>query len=267
MAQAREVTDEFERLLANKRIVIRPKSKQWMFLRHCFSVLLAGKSSDAAYTKQQALQYRFEVEDRLRRYYLSPGRPVSFVFRFMHIDKALSLGLVDDAYPNANGYVLLVAEEGLEIDDGVGDVLERVVADATDAEWAVYQALPDLLLLPLETCFVVDGPAYKRIRHLAERHHDRRWTLKRPESNPSTKRVLDVKVVKIEGDRGLVRTKEYWYLRWWSLDKNDYAKVDYRETNMQTYVMVRRDGRWMVEENIYPPPRSSTPHRKSVVVG
>jgi hypothetical protein len=139
--------------------------------------------------------------------------------------------------------------------------------DWRDAEWAVYRALPSVVLLPLERCFLVDGSAYKRIRHLAERHHERRWTIAEPNNNPSTKRVLDIKVVQIEGGRALVRTKEYWYLRWWSLDKNDYAKVDYRETNTQTYVMVRRDGRWLVDENIYPPPRGSTPHRKSIVVG
>jgi hypothetical protein len=269
-ARAEAVTAEFERLLATKKLVLRPTSKQWTFLRHCFSVLLGGESRDAAYTRQQALQYKFEVEDKLRRYYLAPGRAVPFVFRISHLEKALALSLIEDGYPSANGYVLLVAEPGAvaAADHGaISDVLERVVTEATDAEWAVYQKLPDVELAALERCFVVTGSAYKRIRHLAEQHHNRRWTIAKPDNNPSTKRVLDVKVIEIEPERARVRTKEYWYLRWFSLDANDYAKVDYRETNVQTYIMVLRDGRWLVEDNIYPPPRSSTPHRKTVVVG
>lgn len=270
-ARAAEVCTEFERLLANRKIVMRPKSKQWAFLRHCFSVVLDGQSTDFSCTKQQALQYRFEVEDRLGRYYLSPGRSLPFVFRFIHVDRALSLNLVEEAYPSANGYVLLVTEDehvaaGFDERD-IKSVLERVVTEATDAEWAVYLKLPEVDLLPLERCYLVGGAAYKRIQHLAERHHARRWTISLPENNPSTKRMLDIKVVKIESGQAVVRTKEYWYLRWWAVDKGDYAKVDYRETNMQTYIVVQRDGRWLVEQNIYPPPRGSAPHRKSIVVG
>ena len=79
--------------------------------------------------------------------------------------------------------------------------------------------------------------------------------------------MLDIRIVKFEAEKAFVRTKEYWYLRWFALEKNDYAKVDYRETNTQTYVLTRRDGRWLVEDNIYPPPRGSTPSRKPIVVG
>lgn len=270
-ARAVELTAEFERLLASPRIVMRPKSKQWAFLRHCFDIVVAGRSADHDCTPQQALQYRFEAEDRLRRYYLAPGRPVAFVFTLMHAHRARALELVNEDYPVANGYVLLVTEDrtGQRADDptDVRDVLERVVADAGEAEWAVYQRLPAVELTPLERSFRAGGPAYRRIQHLAERHHERRWTLTEPHNNPSTKRLIDVKVVKLRGDHAEIRTKEYWYLRWYALDRRDYAQIDWRETNTQTYILTRSGSRWLVEDNIYPPPRNSTPHRKGMVVG
>jgi hypothetical protein len=270
-ARAEEVSVEFQKLLLNKRVVMRHGSKQWAFLRHCFSALLSGTASDYPCTKAQALQYRFEVEDRLSRYYLSPGRPLPFIFRLIHIDRALSLDLIDVTYPCTNGYVLLVTEDqagaGRHDRQETNEILERSVTEAADAEWAVYGKLPEVDLVPLDRSFLVGGPAYKRIQHLAERHRERRWTLAQPENNPSTKRVLDIKVVRVEDQRAFIRTKEYWYLRWWDLGKGDYAKVDYRETNVQTYILVPSGGKWVVQENIYPPPRNSAPTRRRIIVG
>lgn len=268
--QSERITAEFEKLLTNRRLVMRPKSKQWAFLRHCFSVALKGRSADFPCTHLQALQYRFEVDDKLGRYYLSPGRPLPFIFRFMHFSRALSLNLVEETYPSANGYVVLVTEDEHEVatlSEDVTDVLERVVTEGTDAEWTVYQRLPEVYLAPLERCFAVDASAYKRIKHLAERHSQRQWSITQPENNPSTKRVLDVKVVSIERGRASVRTKEYWYLRWWDVSKSDYINIEYRETNAQTYILVKHGSRWLIEDNIYPPPRNTTPHRKSIVIG
>lgn len=268
-AVAGEVAEEFERLMTNPRIVSRPRSKQWQFLRHCLAVTLRRTSADFACSAQQAVQYRFEVEDRLHRYYLLPGRPLPFVFRLMHLRTALSMNLTDETYPQSNGYVLLVSRDAREaiMTEDTRDVLERVVNDATDAEWAVYYRLPDLDLEPLERGFLVGGPAYKRIQFVASRHHERRWTIAHPSTNPSTKRVIDVRVLKLERDHAEVRTKEYWYLRWYSLAKGDYAQIEWRETNIQKYMLVRQGDRWLVDANFYPPPRGSAPYRKSVLVG
>lgn len=268
-AAASELNAEFNRLLTNRRLVMRPRSRQWAFVRHCFATTVAGVSTDYPCSHAQALQYRFEVEDKLRRFYLSPGAALSYVFTLVHRDRALSLGLVSDHYPVANGYVLLVAaaNDNPAEDDNERDVLERVVAEAAEAEWAVYQRLPDVDLRPLDRSFLPGAPAYKRIQHLVERHHERRWTLTQPRNNPSTRRLIDARVVRFSKERAEVRTKEYWYLRWYSLPSRDYAKVDWRETNTQTYLLIRDGDRWLVEDNIYPPPRSAAPHRKGIVVG
>jgi hypothetical protein len=61
--------------------------------------------------------------------------------------------------------------------------------------------------------------------------------------------------------QAVLRTTEYWYLRWWSTVEPKY-RYPYRETNHQTYVLVNTSDGWQVDENIRPAPRSSTPHRQ-----
>lgn len=267
-----ELREEFERLLKRPSIARRPNSRQWLFLRHCFEVTVRGANGDFPCDKVHASQYKFEAADRLRRYYLARGEPPRFIFQIVHRDDALDRGLVDETYPCANGYVLLVVTDGQEAklrrDTRIErELLERVVTEATDAEWAVYMKLPEVDLSPLDPVFLPDGSARQRIKHLVERHHERQWTIRHPESNPSTKRILDISLLKLEENEAWVRTREYWYLRWFSLKLGDYAQIDYQETNTQKYILVRRKGKWLVEANIYPPPTAQAPHRKKVVVG
>jgi len=63
------------------------------------------------------------------------------------------------------------------------------------------------------------------------------------------------------GIEAVARTTQYWYLRWWSTVEQRY-RYPYRETNRQTYILVNASNGWLVEENIRPAPRSSTPHRQ-----
>ena len=72
---------------------------------------------------------------------------------------------------------------------------------------------------------------------------------------------MAINVKEMNGNKAVVRTTEYWYLRWWSTFEGKY-RYPYRETNRHTYILTRRGDNWLVEENIQPPPLSSTPHRK-----
>ena len=80
-------------------------------------------------------------------------------------------------------------------------------------------------------------------------------------ANPSTKRLLAIDVKEIRGNEAVVRTTEYWYLRWWSTVEQRY-RYPYRETNRQTYLLVNTPDGWLVDENIRPAPRSSAPYRQ-----
>ena len=78
-------------------------------------------------------------------------------------------------------------------------------------------------------------------------------------SNPSTKQLLAIDVKEIRGNEAVVRTTEYWYLRWWSTVEQRY-RCPYRETDRHTYVLVNTSNGYVVDENIRPAPRSSTPY-------
>ena len=248
-------------------MVGRSGALQWEFLHDSLERLLTGDhlSTFDGLGPVRVAQYKFEVEDRLRRFYLHPGKPVEYVFRIVHTSKLAMYGL-DEAYPALAGYCLLVRD--LEIDrptSGAVDpestrlYLERVVAEANDAEFRAYASLPEIRTDELDRWFCAGSPAYNEIRNILERHHKRKWVISNP-FNPSTKRIQQVKVKKLGPEESEVDTVEYWYLRWWDERENTYAYA-YRENNRQMYVLRKDEGEWKVFSNLRGQPRTSTPNR------
>ena len=80
--------------------------------------------------------------------------------------------------------------------------------------------------------------------------------------NPSTKRILSIKVKDIVKKEIFVTTIEYWYLRWWDSKNKSYA-FPYRETSRQQYVLRKDNGIWKVYEAIRPALRTSLPNRRN----
>ncbi|HET8671582.1 MAG TPA: hypothetical protein VFM05_13405, partial [Candidatus Saccharimonadales bacterium] len=68
------------------------------------------------------------------------------------------------------------------------------------------------------------------------------------------------KVEELSPNSAKIRTEEYWYLRWWSIEKKKYAYI-YNEMNRQMYFVVKRGDRWLVRDNFYPKTKTSTPLR------
>lgn len=260
---------EMEAILAAKSFAGKPKARQWRFFRDAVGRLFRGNghSEFDGLPRVQAAQLKFEVEDKLRRFYLRPGRPPEFVFTLVHESELSAYGIDDaGAYPRLAGYSVLVRDLGEErvglTDAATEDVqpyLERVVATCVDAEFAAYAALPEIKLDEVGRWFCEDGPAYREIMNLVARHSQRGWVITNP-MNPSTKRLLAVKVKRAANGEALVATTEYWYLRWWGTKEMSYV-YPYRETNHQLYVLHKEPGGWRVYENLRPPPRSSVPSR------
>ena len=260
------VREVFRALLASPTVVRRARSRQWVFLKRLFSALLGEKAPSLQASCAQLAQYKFEVESRLRLYYEIHGSgPVSYIFAIKHRSEAISHGLIDDAYPAMNGYVLLVAETSgataIPPKRASRQLIERVIDDAVRAELAVYRACPAVDLTPLDGLFVKDGEKYRYIANIAQQHHKKGWTISQPPTNPSTGRLLSVRVVRTGPDEAEVRTKEYWYLRWWSIKEQKYVDNPWKETSRLMYWLVLRDGRWLVEADHLPRPRAQSPRR------
>jgi hypothetical protein len=264
--RAEELRMELDRLLSRPGVARRPKSKQWAFLRHCFEVIPRGAGAAFPCTEAQAAQLKFEVSERLTEHYLLASGSTRVVFRLMALEQATKAGLVAADYPSANGYALLISERLDELPASSGPQtrleLKSAITAAIEAEWAVYCKLPQIDLTPLVAVFLPDGPAHQQIERVCKHHGNRRWTLRVPSNNPSTKRLLDFKVARISNDEASVRTSEYWYLRWWSLEKDGYIRIDMRETHGQRYALVKRGARWLVVSTFYPPQSAGTRRRK-----
>jgi hypothetical protein len=261
-ARQEDIRRALDEVFATRAVVGRPKARQWAFFRAVVESLLGVEPPEwvVHLPTTRAAQYKFEVEDRLRRHALRVGPRPEIVFRLAHRRELHGLGL-PARYPGAGDYVAIVRRlEGPGIGAGpVGPYLERVVAEATSAEFRAYQSLPEYEPQALDDWFVPESPAWRQVFHVLERHRERGWVLTNP-MNPSTQRLMSVKVSAVGVDEAIVNTTEYWYLRWWDSVEGSYT-YPYRETNRQRYVLVREPERWRVVENQRPPPRSSSPNR------
>jgi hypothetical protein len=227
---------------------------------------LLGSPDDGSHIlRSTATQNKYEVEERLQRYYRVPGAPVRVVFTLLDRRLAISRGVVEEDYPAYAGYVLLVSD-ARPVDEVVTgrkqtrDYVEKVVIEAARAEFETYKRLPDVDLAPLDQYFDPCGSAYRRIQNLVEMQHKKKWTISVPQFNPSTMSVQKVRVRTIDDNVAVVSATEYWYLRWWSLEDDAYSRI-YQETAPQRYELIRAGDLWLVRENIYPQPRSSSTQR------
>jgi hypothetical protein len=264
----REIRNAFRDLMATPGLVGRPDALQWQFLRQCLERLFDPRSSTgfSETPRRKLAQYKFEVQDRLRRYYLQSDELLEYLFTIVHRRDMASRGIEEpDDYPDLRGYGLLVRqletpEDTLERGD-LCDYMERFVKEAGEAEFEAYQRLPEVDMEPLEEMFVADGPAYRDILTQLERLSQKRWVVTEPEYNPSTWRLLSVEVVEIEETIAEVETTEYLYLRWWDQLRERYVQPR-RETTDHIYILKRTDEGWCILDDIFPPPKTEALHRK-----
>lgn len=257
-------------LLSDKALVGKPSARQWRFLTACLERMLEPEKGMPfrPVDKNQAAQWKFEVEDKLRRYYLRPGKPPAQVFRLVHRSQLGDLGIFEDeVVPDLAGYCLLVRDftGGAQVPEGspreLKAYLERVVAEAANAELRAYLALPELLIEGLLPYFIKGSPAYNGILTVLTQKKKKGWVLNNP-YNPSTQRINKLSVRSIGQKEAIVHTTEYWYLRWWD-DRNKRYTYPYCETNHQIYVLKCEDNEWKIYQEQKPSPRTSAPHRKA----
>jgi hypothetical protein len=256
-----EITEEFQAVIKHPWFSGRKDARQWQFLKHCFSVLMGEADEDFVCNEKQAIYYKYEINDRLQRYYLAFGKPIKFVFHLINDKKAGIHDYDEPDYPSSNNYKLRVSYNKDRPDEiQIKKLLiEKTIAESIDAEFGAYRSLPNLEFTKLGEVFDITGSAYKEIVNRAKKHKQRKWIIS-DESNPSTKRLIDIRIEDISGNKAKVRTTEYWLLMWWSLMEKKYIHT-YKETNRQQYFLVWKNDKWLVQENIYEKPKTSTPRR------
>lgn len=253
---------EFESLINSPPFGARKSSQQWRFFRHCFEVLMGRATGDYAGEPKHIVNYKFEINERLRLYYLAAGRSVSYIFKLVSAKKAGVAEMREANYPSCNGYFLKVYYNEDDPDQMQLRKLavEKAISQAIDAEFAAYEGLAETDLENLASKFDRNSSAYKRIANIVRAHRDKRgWTLTN-QDNPSTKRLIDVYVKDLSDKTAEARTTEYWLLMWWDSKSKRYAHY-YSETNRQTYFLEKRKNKWIVTDNPYPRPTTSASRR------
>jgi len=260
----------FSTLLSAKVLVAKPKAAQWRFLRCCFDRLFmpGGATEFDMISKPRSAQLKFELENKLKWFYLSPGKSLKYALSMIHKSRLSIYGFdQNENYPDLAGYCLLIRKINEDAScpqpDDIPELksyLERVVIEGADAEFRAYSSLPEIREEELYTWFHPQGPAIKEILLILHRHSIKGRVINNP-FNPSSKRIIRFKVDRIGKEECLVRTTEYWYLRWWNTHQQDWD-YPYRETNIQKYVLKKHDGKWKIFQNLRPAPRTSAPLRQ-----
>jgi hypothetical protein len=128
--------------------------------------------------------------------------------------------------------------------------IAEFINKACASEFNAYSKLPIVFTEGIEKFFMKNSSAYNRINNLLYLHSEKKWVINN-ERNPSTYEILDVQLVKARKNYLVVRTEEYWYLRWYSLIQKKYVFI-YDKKNFQDYKLVKEDVNWMIEMNAYP---------------
>lgn len=78
----KDINYELELLLSNKSAVTKPHSLQWLFFVDCVNTLFNPHTNSKfnSLTNSNKAQFKYEIENKLRNFYLRPGRKIDFVF-------------------------------------------------------------------------------------------------------------------------------------------------------------------------------------------
>lgn len=130
--------------------------------------------------------------------------------------------------------------------------LKDIVLKANRLEFSAYKSLPEVNFDNLKDILIETGTAYKRIFAVLEGSNEKGWVITN-KNNPSGYTVYDCWVERATEDYAILKSHEYWYLKWFDIDRKKYVYI-YNEENIQTWALKKMNGKWMVESTYYPPP-------------
>lgn len=159
--------------------------------------------------------------------------------------------LKDFAYALERLIELKAKESRIMDSDVEKEAILKVVFDGLQNEFELYKAIPTIQkrVELLAQTYCPETSAYKKIIDLAQRNQQQGWVLSN-EGNPSYFKIIDAFILDLKVDQAHIQTKEYWLLMWYDPKTMDYA-YEYQKENDQTYVLVLKNGKWLIETNEY----------------
>jgi len=154
------------------------------------------------------------------------------------------------------GWDDFVNQKNLQFQQGsIEALLVDIVTKANEAEFQAYKSLPRIETTELLKYRTAEGSGYLRIYNVLVQHSKKGWTIGN-EGNPSGYTQQKVWIEKLSSSKAIVKTQEYWYLRWFELPTQLYRHI-YNEQNEQTKTLELIDGHWKISSVFYPSPKNS----------
>jgi hypothetical protein len=252
-----EIKLEFDRLVGASWMRIDPADKQWRFFRHNVNVLL-GLDGPPFEFDANVTELRRAVMNKLHDYYeRRPNPPLRFQFRFVQDRHRERLFGRRSAYACSHGYMLLVlpTEPRLNTELQTRAARIRVVDNAIHAAYDAFAALPSReesegrippkIFNDLAEHYARDGEAYAVVEGILRRHFERGEVLDVPSTRPWLEEK-EITVRQVSDGKAVVKTREFWNLHWRSWKHKVFVSW-YQGYDSQTYTLVERDGRWLVD--------------------
>ncbi len=131
------------------------------------------------------------------------------------------------------------------------DGLFNIVRNANQAELRAYQTLSKEDLKKLHDYFESNSSALRKIDQVVIDSKAKNRTITN-NHNPSTFDILDLSLVELKENQALIKSHEYWYMKWFDNTTNDYISYVYKSTNTQYYLLVKQGNTWKIRTNAYP---------------
>ncbi|MBW7941316.1 MAG: hypothetical protein H3C64_02725 [Candidatus Kuenenia stuttgartiensis] len=201
-------------------------------------------TSDSEYSKNANNTISVSTLERIYKYGYTPNVNDSRVVTTLN-----KLARFAD-YPNWESFVKNKKRQYRIKHRSLEELLADIVIKADEAEFAAYKALPEIKTEELLKYLTPTGTAFKRIYNILTRHSTKKWVLTN-EGNPSGYRRYKLWIESINQNEAIVKTEEYWYLRWFDLNSNKYVNI-YNEKNEQTWTLAYEKSEWKVTDTYYP---------------
>jgi hypothetical protein len=126
----------------------------------------------------------------------------------------------------------------------------KVIENANRTQFQVFKRLDLKDSVKIDSFYTRTGSARKSIITLMKESQNGNRRIDVPTDNPSYYTIHEKRVVEININHAIVKTKEHWFLKWYDTGIKKY-KVSYDHLNEQIYQLINIDGVWKIENNFY----------------
>lgn len=126
----------------------------------------------------------------------------------------------------------------------------KVLENANRTQFLAFKRLDLKDSVKIDSFYTRYGSARKSIMTLIRESQEGNRRIDVPIDNPSYYTIHEKRVLEINSNHAIVKTKEHWFLKWYDTDIRKY-KVSYDHLNEQIYELINVNGVWKIEHNFF----------------